>query len=41
MSHSIVIVDDEYDTVQLFKDILTTNGYDVAGFTNPFGTSIY
>jgi CheY-like chemotaxis protein len=23
-----VIVDDEYDTVQLFKDILTTNGYD-------------
>ena len=35
MSHSIAIVDDENDTVQLFKDILTTNGYDVAGFTNP------
>ena len=35
MSHSIAIVDDEHDTVQLFKDILTTNGYNVAGFTNP------
>ena len=35
MSHSIAIVDDEHDTVQLFKDILTTNGYDVTGFTNP------
>jgi DNA-binding NtrC family response regulator len=35
VSHSIAIVDDEHDTVQLFKDILTTNGYDVTGFTNP------
>jgi CheY-like chemotaxis protein len=35
VSHSIAIVDDEHDTVQLFKDILTTNGYNVAGFTNP------
>ena len=35
VSHSIAIVDDEHDNVQLFKDILTTNGYDVAGFTNP------
>ena len=35
MSHSIAIVDDEHDTVELFKDILTTNGYNVAGFTNP------
>jgi CheY-like chemotaxis protein len=35
VSHSIAIVDDEHDTVQLFKEILTTNGYDVAGFTNP------
>ena len=35
MSHSIAIVDDEHDTVELFKDILTTNGYDVTGFTNP------
>jgi CheY-like chemotaxis protein len=35
VSHSIAVVDDEHDTVELFKDILTTNGYDVAGFTNP------
>ena len=35
MSHSIAIVDNEHDTVQLFKEILTTNGYDVTGFTNP------
>ena len=35
MSHSIAIVDDEPDNVQLFKDILSTNGYNVAGFTNP------
>ena len=35
MSHSIAVVDDEHDTVELFKDILTTDGYDVAGFTNP------
>ena len=35
MSHSIAVVDDEPDTVQLFKEILTTNGYNVAGFTNP------
>ena len=35
MSHSIAVVDDEHDTVELFKDILTTNGYTVAGFTNP------
>jgi CheY-like chemotaxis protein len=34
VSHSIAIVDDEHDTVQLFKDVLTTNGYNVAGFTN-------
>ena len=35
MSHSISIVDDEPDCVQLFKDILSTNGYNVAGYTNP------
>ena len=35
VSRSIAIVDDEPDTVQLFKDILTTNGYDVTGFTHP------
>ena len=35
MGHSIAIVDDEPDSVQLFKDILSTNGYNVVGFTNP------
>jgi CheY-like chemotaxis protein len=35
VSHSIAIVDDEHDTVELFKDVLTTNGYNVVGFTNP------
>ncbi|HEX2405587.1 MAG TPA: hypothetical protein VHJ38_00140 [Nitrososphaeraceae archaeon] len=35
MSHLIAIVDDEAYTVQLFEDVLTTNGYYVAGFTNP------
>jgi DNA-binding NtrC family response regulator len=35
VSHSIAIVDDEPDTVQLFEDILTRNGYNVAGFTCP------
>jgi DNA-binding NtrC family response regulator len=35
VSHSIAIVDDEPDSVQLFKDILSTNGYNVVGFTNP------
>ena len=35
MSHTIAIVDDEPDTVQLFTDILSTNGYNVAGFTDP------
>ena len=35
MSHSIAIVDDEHDTVELFTYILSTNGYNVAGFTNP------
>jgi two-component system response regulator MprA len=35
VSHLIAIVDDEAYTVQLFEDVLTTNGYYVAGFTNP------
>jgi CheY-like chemotaxis protein len=35
VSHSIAVVDDKHDTVELFKYILTTNGYTVAGFTNP------
>jgi CheY-like chemotaxis protein len=34
VSYSIAIVDDEPDTVQLFKDILSTNRYNVAGFTD-------
>ena len=35
VSHSIAIVDDEPDGVQLFKNIQSTKGYNVAGFTNP------
>jgi len=35
VSYSIAIVDDEPDTVQLFMDILSTNRYNVAGFTDP------
>ena len=35
MSHTIAILDVEPDYVQLFKDILLTNGYNVVGFTNP------
>lgn len=35
MSHSVAIVDDEPDCVQLFKDMLSTNGYNVVGFTDP------
>lgn len=35
MSHSIALADNELDTVKLFDDILTANGYNVAGFTNP------
>ena len=35
MSRSIAIVDDEPDCVQLFKDILSTNGYNAVGFTDP------
>ena len=35
MSHSIAIVDDELDTLQIFEEILTSIGYNVAGFTCP------
>ena len=35
VSQSIAIVDDEPDTVKLFEDILTANGYKVTGFTKP------
>ncbi len=32
---SIVVVDDEYDLVELFSEILRSNGYDVHAFTDP------
>jgi CheY-like chemotaxis protein len=32
--YSIVIVDDDPDLVDLFKEILEKNGYKVWGFTN-------
>jgi CheY-like chemotaxis protein len=35
MSQTITLVDDEFDTLKLYEDILTTNGYNVTGFTNP------
>ena len=36
MSQTITLVDDEFDTLKLYEDMLTTNGYHVVGFTNPF-----
>ncbi|HET9806234.1 MAG: response regulator [Deltaproteobacteria bacterium] len=33
--NSIVIVDDDVELVNLFKEILEKNGYKVSGFTNP------
>lgn len=32
---SIVVVDDEHDLVELFSEILRSNGYDVYAFTDP------
>lgn len=32
---SIIVVDDEYDLVELFSEILRSNGYDVHAFTDP------
>ena len=32
---SIVVVDDEHDLVELFSEILRSNGYDVRAFTDP------
>jgi DNA-binding NtrC family response regulator len=32
---SIVVVDDEQDLVELFSEILKSNGYDVHAFTDP------
>ena len=34
-SKSILLVDDESDIVNLFKDFLENKNYDVIGFTNP------
>jgi DNA-binding NtrC family response regulator len=33
--YSIIIVDDDPDLVELFKEILEKNGYKVYGFTHP------
>ena len=32
---SIIVVDDEHDPVELFSEILRSDGYDVHAFTNP------
>ncbi len=32
---SILLVDDEFDIVNLFKDLLENRNYEVIGFTNP------
>ena len=32
LSHSIMIVDDEPDQIELFTEVLNTNGYQVIGF---------
>ena len=34
-SKSILLVDDDYDIVNLFKDLLENRNYEVTGFTNP------
>jgi DNA-binding NtrC family response regulator len=34
-SKSIILVDDDYDIVNLFKDLLENRNYEVTGFTNP------
>ena len=34
-SKSILLVDDDYDIVNLFKDLLEKVNYEVVGFTNP------
>ena len=33
--YSVIIVDDDPDLVDLFKEILEKNGYKVRGFTHP------
>jgi len=32
---SIIVVDDEHDLVELFSEILRSDGYDVHAFTDP------
>jgi DNA-binding NtrC family response regulator len=34
-SRANLLVDDDYDIVNLFKDLLENGNYDVTGFTNP------
>ena len=34
-SKSILLVDDDYDIVNLFKDLFENRNYEVTGFTNP------
>jgi DNA-binding NtrC family response regulator len=34
-SKSILLVDDEFDIVNLFKELLENKNYEVIGFTNP------
>ena len=34
-SKSILLVDDDYNIVNLFKDLLENRNYEVTGFTNP------
>ena len=33
--HSIIVVDDDPDLIDLFKEILEKNGFKVCGFTHP------
>lgn len=35
MVHSILVVDDEPDTLYLFEEVLRINGYNVIGFLDP------
>jgi DNA-binding NtrC family response regulator len=35
VGHSIMVVDDDPDTLYLFETILRTNGYNVIGFLDP------
>jgi len=41
ITKSIVIVDDELDLVNLFREALSSYGYDVSAFTNPIAALEY